>query len=91
MNIKWENKSVLKLLDLSSENDPLVMISELARKLIICAFDEGWSGPPFDPIKLAKLLNHSVMPNEAIIDARILSENNRFIIEYNPHWKNRSK
>jgi Zn-dependent peptidase ImmA (M78 family) len=81
----WTNKSVLRLIEESNENDPVKVIREKARQLVLSAFEKGWSGPPFDPIKLAEILKISIAPNEAIQDARILPiENGKFKIEYNP-------
>jgi Zn-dependent peptidase ImmA (M78 family) len=84
----WNNNSVQNLINTSSESNPIDTIRELARALVIDAYNKGWEGPPFDPIKLAQILGIRVLPNESILDARIYSNlDETFIIEYNPHQK----
>lgn len=83
--IQWTNPSVKQL---SHDKDPIEAIVEKTRELILKAIDEGWNGPPYDPIMLAKHLNISVSPNEEISDARIIPKTTTPQIEYNP---NRSK
>ena len=48
--------------------------------------DQGWSGPPFDPLKLAEIQGISISPRADIPDARTVpvSSSSRFVIEYNP-------
>jgi hypothetical protein len=86
--MNWINQSVLELIDKSTEKDPIEIIREKAREVVIKAFNQGWEGPPFDPIKLAQILNYKVLPNESVLDARILTDReSSFTIEYNPHQK----
>jgi hypothetical protein len=86
--MNWVSKSVTELLITSIEKDPVEIIREKARELVIEAFNQGWEGPPFDPIKLAQILNYEVFPNESVLDARIIANrDNSFTIEYNPHQK----
>jgi IrrE N-terminal-like domain len=80
----WRNKSVLRLIEESQNIDPIGIIRNKTRDLVLQAFEKGWDGPPFDPFKLARLLNISISPNESIFEARILAVNGKFIIEYNP-------
>jgi len=84
----WKDKSVQLLIENSGKKDPIEIIRDKARSLVLSAFNEGWNGPPFDPIQLARILELTVLPNENILDARIIpdrSGNN--IIEYNPYQK----
>src|SRR5579864_995068 len=83
----WKNKSVIQLMKEGQENDPIETVRLRTRHLVLDAFEKGWSGPPFDPFKLARLLNISISPNETIKDARILSNDGKFQIEYNPYQK----
>lgn len=88
MNINWKHKSVLKLVAEQGETygtDPIEIVRGLTRDLVLKAFTKEWSGPPFDMIQLAKLLQMDVMPNELVNDARIIpQQKGKFLIEYNP-------
>lgn len=83
----WKNKSVLNLIKENNNQDPIEIIRQKTREMVLNAFEKGWSGPPFDPFKLARLCNISIAPNESIYDARILIVDNKFQIEYNPYQK----
>ncbi|WP_207516096.1 ImmA/IrrE family metallo-endopeptidase [Longitalea luteola] len=85
--LKWNNKSVQRLIKENNNPDPMNIIRSKAREMVLNGFEKGWEGPPFDPFKLARLLNISIVPNESISDARILSINGIFQIEYNPYQK----
>ena len=67
--------------------DPIEAIVGLARKMVLDAMDDGWSGPPYDPALLAQLGGISLVPNEDIPDARMIPAGGRTpqTIEYNPH------
>lgn len=78
----WTNVSVV---DFASGLDPIEKMKQEAQKTILCALDQGWSGPPFDPIELAKILAIEVRPNPALADARVFLVDGRYQIEYNPH------
>jgi Zn-dependent peptidase ImmA (M78 family) len=81
----WKNKSVIQLIKNNMDEDPIEIIREKSREVVVKAYDLGWEGPPFDPIKLAQILGYEILPNEDIIDARTLSPQNKsFRIEYNP-------
>src|ERR1051326_9471780 len=88
---KWKNQSVVKLMaegDDLTESSPIDIIRDRARDLVLKAFNLGWSGPPFSPVELARLLKISVPPNEAIPDARTIPlSKTSFTIEYNPFQK----
>ena len=78
----WTHESVLAL----DEGDPVEAIIGMARDLALEAVDRGWTGPPFDPFELAKLLGISVIPRADMKDARsFVSENGKTRIEFNPH------
>ncbi|MGB6699637.1 MAG: hypothetical protein WBE80_13270, partial [Methylocella sp.] len=62
--ISWTNKSVLKF---AGEFDPISLIEEKARQLVLQARDGGWSGPPYNPIAIADLLK---IPVEASVVSR---------------------
>ncbi len=79
---KWTNKSVRAF---ARGGDPIALIEHRPREVVLEAMDKGWSGPPFDPVRLANLIGISVQPQVEIIDARTVpSGPNKIIIEYNP-------
>lgn len=77
----WTNKSIKKM---AGAADPVGEITRRAREIVLDAMDNGWSGPPFDPLKLGDFLKLRVVPKADIRDARTVSENEGFCIEYNP-------
>src|SRR5216684_423513 len=84
----WKNSSVLKF---AGARDPIKAITEKAQDVVFKAMEEGWNGPPFDPIALAQILNIRVVPlnnvgGDAIRDARIVADKSGGLtIEYNPN------
>lgn len=81
--LRWTNPSV-KLL--AGGRDPIEAITTRARNLVISAIDQGWSGPPFDPIALAELLRIRIAPRDDIRDARTVPLGKQVLqIEYNPN------
>ena len=85
----WTHISVAKLIaDNNTEVNPIELIKEKARDLVLKAFNLGWSGPPYNPIELAKIFQIDVLRNDSIPDARIIpSTSNHYTIEYNPFQK----
>ena len=81
-SIGWTNKSVI---DFAGSADPVEKMEQEARQAVLGAVDEGWNGPPFDPIELAYIRGISVRPNAALADARVFWAESGFEIEYNPH------
>jgi len=62
------------------------LITEKAKEVVLNAIQAGWQGPPFDPFKLASLLQISTIPREEVLDARILpTGSQRLQIEFNPN------
>lgn len=83
--ICWSHPSVTALCE---GGDPIQEIVRRARSLALRATDSGWTGPPFDPIALARTMepNVAVVPREDIADARICPlPDGGFEIEYNPN------
>ena len=79
---RWTNKSVLSL---AGTLDPITAIEQRARDTVLKALDSGWSGPPFDPIKLADILGIVVRPRADIVDARTVPTGpTELAIEFNP-------
>lgn len=85
---KWHHKSVLQLIAESEKDDAYEEIRFRARKKVLFALDNGWEGPPYSAIQLARILGIEVIPNDEIIDARTIPlSKNQFRIEYNPFQK----
>ena len=78
----WTNASVAEF---AGGADPVEKMEEKARQAVLDAVDQGWAGPPFDPIELANIMGISVQPNAALADARVFWGEDGFEIEYNPH------
>lgn len=79
----WTHPSVLGL---AEGGDPVERIISRASSVALDAMQAGWSGPPYDPFKLAELLKIAVVPREDIPDARIVRmPDGRFQIEFNPN------
>ena len=78
----WTNSSVLAF---SAGADPVAAMESKARELALRAMDEGWSGPPFDPLALAKWRGMLLEARDDIPDARLVpSEHDKLVLEYNP-------
>jgi O-acetyl-ADP-ribose deacetylase (regulator of RNase III) len=78
----WTNTSVLEF---AGERNPIQVVTEKARSLILRACEAGIPGPPIDPFDLAKFLNIRIVPNNSILDARTIPfGGDRFVIEFNP-------
>jgi len=80
----WHHESVKKLIQETGNSDPMDAIKTRARDLVLQAFELGWDGPPYSPIHLAKYLNIDVIPNDDVADARIIAQQAKFQIQYNP-------
>ena len=79
---KWSNASVLAF---AAGSEPVEKMEAKARELALKAMDDGWSGPPFDPLALADWLKFTVMPRGDIPDARLVSTSDgKVTLEYNP-------
>ena len=81
-NIKWSDESVLRF---AAGDDPIEKMERMARQAVLGALEQGWDGPPFDPIELARIRRIGVRPNAALADARVFWVKEQFQIEYNPH------
>jgi hypothetical protein len=78
----WTHPSVRAL----KTADPVEEVCSLARFMVLDAIQSGWSGPPFDPIKLAEFLKIDVMPKEERDDACLVAlSSDKLRIEFNPN------
>lgn len=79
---RWSNSSVRLL---AGQKDPLEIVLKKARETVLKAMDQGWSGPPFDPLALSAILGIPIFPRADIRDARTVPQGEAGIcIEYNP-------
>ncbi len=79
--IAWTNESVLLF---AGDSDPIEAIERKARDLVIVAREAGWTGPPFNPVFIARLMGVPIEANASIADARTVSLEGRTWIEFNP-------
>lgn len=78
----WTNGSVRSF---AMGLDPIEVITTRARDVVLDAVQAGWSGPPFDPVLLARRLGIEVVAREDLTDARVVGRNeDGFRIEFNP-------
>lgn len=81
-SFKWTNASVLAF---AEGEDPIRAMEQKARSLALTAMDEGWAGPPFDPLILAERQNLRVIARGDIADARTVpADNGTLQLEFNP-------
>ena len=79
----WNHESVRLL---AGTDDPLTVVTEKARELVMGALDKGWSGPPFDPVALATdYLKLHVVATDDVFEARTVAKGTTTRIEYNPN------
>jgi Zn-dependent peptidase ImmA (M78 family) len=65
--------------------DPIEAVTLRAREVVLDAIQAGWTGPPFDPVALARWLGMDVKPRDDLADARVVAEEgSRLRIEFNP-------
>jgi hypothetical protein len=65
-------------------DNPVDAITRKAREVVLRGIEQGWSGPPYDPQQLAELLRIQIVPDAAVVDARIRWNSGVFCIEFNP-------
>ena len=79
---RWTNPSVLAF---APQQDPVGVMEEKARLLALRAMDDGWEGPPFDPLALAKWIKIPIEARGDIPDARMVPlADGSPVLEYNP-------
>jgi len=80
---RWTHESVVRL---AGDRDPIVVVTERARELVMRAMDGGWAGPPFDPLALAtQFLKLEVVASDDVPDARTVPTSKGARIEFNPN------
>ena len=81
MSDVWTNASIRRF---ANDEDPVEAIVHHARRVAFDAAAEGWTGPPFDPLALARILGHRVVARDSLTDARVTFDERVAVIEYNP-------
>jgi len=82
----WTNASVRKLMTIVGKSDPVQAITQRAREVALDAMDKGWTGPPFDPVRLADYLRIGISPRHDVRDARTLpGPAGSLMVEFNPN------
>src|SRR5690242_12806880 len=78
----WTNPSVLAL---AGSRDPVEVITEKARGVVLAEIERGWEGPPYDPFELATRLRIPLVPRGELRDAQAVPAGaKRVRIEFNP-------
>lgn len=80
-SINWTNASVRAF---AKNADPLKAIEEVARALVLKARENGWEGPPFNPLHIAEMLGVKIEANSSVADARLVATKSGPKIEFNP-------
>lgn len=80
-SINWTNPSVKAF---AKNADPLAAIQEAARSLVLKARENGWEGPPFNPLHIAEMLGVKIEANSSVADARLVATESGPKIEFNP-------
>ena len=82
-SINWTNASVRAF---AKNADPLAAIEKAARALVLKARQNGWEGPPFNPLYIAEMLDMQVQieANSSVADARLVVTESGPKIEFNP-------
>src|SRR5260370_19549008 len=79
---QWTNASVLAF---AAGEEPIASMEAKARELALKAMDEGWEGPPYDPVALARWANLSIEARGDIPAARIVPiADIGMLLQYNP-------
>lgn len=78
----WTHHSVIRL---AGNFDPIDVITQRAREVVLEAIESGWSGPPYDPFSLAELRKIRLVPSQDVVDARTTANTaGAFTTEFNP-------
>lgn len=80
-SFRWTNASVRAF---AKDADPLTAIEEAARALVLRAREKGWEGPPFNPLRIAEMLDVQIEANSSVADARLVATESGPKIEFNP-------
>jgi O-acetyl-ADP-ribose deacetylase (regulator of RNase III) len=79
--INWTNPSVKAF---AKNADPFKAIENAARELVLKARENGWEGPPFNPLRIAELLGVKVEANSSVVDACLIATKDGPTIQFNP-------
>jgi len=79
--MEWTNTSVKAF---AKNTDPLAAMEKAARALVLKARENGWQGPPFNPLRIAEMLEVQIEANSSVADARLVATESGPKIEFNP-------
>ena len=79
--INWTNASVAAL---AKGADPIDVVQGIVRNLVLTAKEKGWSGPPFNPLFIAEMMDVRIEANSSVSDARLVQSKHGPVIEFNP-------
>jgi hypothetical protein len=69
----WFNSSVHAIMDgVPADRDPKDVVCGLAQEMVARARALGWSGPPFDPVRLASIESIRVRPSDGPMESDAL-------------------
>lgn len=81
---RWTHPSVTRLME-GGVSDPFAWIERQSRDVVLRAMEEGWTGPPYDPFKLADSLGVELVARQDLDDARLVTTvTGTPRIEFNP-------
>ncbi|WP_417837182.1 ImmA/IrrE family metallo-endopeptidase [Thalassospira tepidiphila] len=72
------------MLKFAGDGDPVDLIQKKARNLVLEALQNGWEGPPYNPIMLAEMLGANVRQVYDVKDARTINVGSKPEIQFNP-------
>ncbi len=78
--VAWTNASALAM----GGDDPVAVVRAAAQDLVLRARENGWSGPPYNPLALIAMLGARASPNSNVPDARLVAAPGGPVVEYNP-------
>ncbi|MDJ0931285.1 hypothetical protein [Breoghania sp.] len=73
-SINWTNTSVKAF---EKNADPLAVIEDAAYSLVLKAREQGWEGPPFNPLRIAEMLEVQIEANSGVADGTIGGDGKR--------------
>lgn len=80
---QWTHPSVIAI---APTTDPIAAVIDRAKAVTLSAMEDGWTGPPFDPLSLADKIGVRVVARDDIRDARTIPVgSDKLQIEFNPN------
>jgi hypothetical protein len=83
----WRHKSVRALLREAGGSDPVEIIRSRTKEIVEWAKGKGWTGPPFNPLRLASLRGIRSRKSETLFSAEAQltpMDGKQLLLEFNP-------